>query len=164
MKSAQCLKQCVACLAGLILFIPPMSARDQEQEKILFLHLRIKGEVVTLLKCSTRPGVLKKPHHQKGELTLDLISADGAALWTTVMEDPRIQRFEYEDPDNPGQLKTKVVQLPETEFMVRVPYKKAAKRLVIFRHEPVSGDAPGKAAKVARRDLGNFDLPLDELK
>ena len=164
MISAKKLHQWTAGLAGLILFVPPMFARDQEGEKILFLHLRMKGDVISLLKATTRPGLLKTPHHQKGELALDLISADGTAVSTTLMEDPRIQRFEYEDPENPGQLKTKVVLLPETEFMVRLPYKKAAKRLAIFRHESASGDAPGHPPKSARRDLGQIDLPADEGK
>ena len=140
-------------------------ADEKEPERILFLQLRIKDNVVSLLKASSRPGVLKRQPH-KEELTLELLSPEGVSLWTAGVEDPGIQRFEYEDPDHPGELKTKVIETPDTEFTVRVPWKKGAKRLSVYRHErpSVSGKAPLAPVRAARRHLGQVELPVEETK
>lgn len=165
MRSARSLRIWIGCLAALSLVSASLAADEKEPERILFLHLRIKDNVVSLVKASSRPGVLKKPQHQEG-LTLELLSPEGTPLWTAGVEDPGVQRFEYEDPENPGQLLTKIVERPDTEFTVRVPWKKGATHLSVHRHEraPAAAKAPGAPAQAARRHLGRVELPAEETK
>ena len=155
----------IGCLTGLGLLSFSLFAGEKEEERILFLHLKIKDNVVSLVKASSRPGVLKK-HPPKEGLTLELVSPEGTPVWTAGVEDPGVQRFEYEDPDRPGQLLTKIVELPETEFTVRVPWKKGAQRLSVYRHEraPAAAKAPGAPAQAVRRHLGQVELPAEETK
>jgi hypothetical protein len=133
--------------------------RADEPEQILFQHFKLKDDVVTLVQSTVRPGVLKSPvtSEKNGELYLELLGGNGSTLWSDVLDDPTVQRMEYEDPDHPGQLKTHWVQSTEAEFTVRVPFHKAAKQLRVQRlaSPALKTDAIGQAKIM----LGTFELP-----
>jgi hypothetical protein len=111
-----------------------------EPDQILFLHLKIQGDAITCLDSSVRPGRLKTPvaTERKGSIYLELVSTNGAAVWSEVIADPAVRRLEYEDPAHPGTLKIKEVNLTETEFTVRVPFRRDETKLRVHRLEKPS--------------------------
>jgi hypothetical protein len=129
---------------------------------ILFLHLRLKNGVVTLVSSAVRPGVLKQPRDGKarGALTFQMVTADGVTLENSAAEDPSTQRLEYEDPNNPGHFLVKVIQSPDVEFTVRLPHHTAGRQVKFFRQ----ANAGGLAAAAAPALIGTIDLPLTEGK
>ena len=135
-----------------------------ETDHIVFLHLRLKDGVVTLVRSSVRPGQLKTPiaSDKKGEIHLELTATNGVSLWSEVMGDPTVQRFEYEDPDNPGKLKVKEVKVTEAEFTVRVPFYKDAKELKLHRLDKPANLTEAKAPGATKKLLGTVAMPAKE--
>jgi hypothetical protein len=148
-----------------------LRAQSKAPDKILFLHLRMKDGAITLVKTATTPGLLKSHRGagKRGPIEFELQNTEGAPLWRETMSDPSIRRYEYEDPDNPGVIKSKVVQLGEVEFVVRVPFSKATRRISFYRTEAASEKArllPAGAltALPAKRLIAHIDLPVEEVQ
>lgn len=148
-------------LLGLLL---NLNAEEGQDEQILFLHLKITNDVVSLVESTAVPGHLKIPiaAEKQGELCLELTSTNGVPIWTDVMPDPLVRRYEYEDPDHPGQLKVKEVKLDQAEFTIRVPGRKEAKRLNIYRLDQPAAKSAAAAANQTRTLLGTVELHLPE--
>jgi hypothetical protein len=152
--------------------VSELCAQPKDVDQILFLHLRMKDGTLTLVRSATVAGVLKsrRSADKKAPFQLEVETAEGASLWGEKMTDPSVRRYEYEDPDNPGVIKSKVVQLNEVEFTVRVPFKKEARRLSFYRvSQPaekgktlIAPDA--KSSKPAKELIARIDLPAAEAK
>ena len=160
---------CVLLSALLGLMTSPLAfGQAKETDKILFLHLRMKDGVITLAKSATVPGTLKPQRRSEkpGAFQFEIETAAGVSLWNGAMDDPSIRRYEYEDPENPGAIKTKVVRFAEVEFVVRVPVLKDAHQFSIYRLEATPAKAPGAPAaeqvKMARSLLARIALPPDD--
>ncbi len=99
--------------------------RAQLADKIVFLHLQIDNSGVSLIDSRVVDGKLKveKIASRRDGLSLKVEATDDLNYYSKVVENPLIKRYEYEDPDNAGQLITKLVMLEEAEFWIRVPYK-----------------------------------------
>jgi hypothetical protein len=131
--------------------------QTNDSTKILFLHIKIKGQSVSLLDTVTRPGVLKRPGDPAPDaLHYEVFSAAGETLWKGALEDPTARRFEYEDPPGSGKLKRKVVLVDETEFTVRIPVLSDAQRVEFYKLEQSSSSNQKSAT---RRTLGTILLP-----
>jgi hypothetical protein len=137
-----------------------------EEDKILFFHLKLKDQVVTLVDSTVRPGRLKAVSvpEKRGIVYLELTSTNGTALWSDVMADPTVQRFEYEDPDQPGSIKAKEVITKETEFTVRVPFHKGAEQLKLFLLDKPANRVEAAVSRPARKALGTVGVPALEAK
>ena len=146
-------------LQGLLL---NLNAEESQGEQILFLNLKITNDVVSLVESTAVPGHLKVPiaAEKQGELYLELISTNSVPIWTDVMPDPLVRRYEYEDPDHPGQLKVKEVKMDQAEFTVRVPGRKEAKQLNIYRLDQPAAKSAASASNKTRTLLGTIELPL----
>jgi hypothetical protein len=103
--------------------------------RILFLHLRVANGVFTVLSATNAPGILKARRDvaPARAYRIALEDAAGQVRWIQRLADPTVQRFEYEDPDQPGKLRVKEVRLPEAEFLVRVPDLPGRRRLAVYR-------------------------------
>lgn len=124
--------------------------------RILFLHLQLKNESVSLIKSSVQPGHLKprpNPDDTDG-IHFELTDSDGFRLWTGAMADPRSRRVEHEDPPGSGKLKSKKVELRDPEFTVRVPLLSEARQIEFYTLVPI-----GSEDKLQRRSLGKLPLP-----
>ena len=145
------------CLAGAW----AAEAQTNQQPQILFLHLVVTNQAVSLVDSNLRPGVLKPGlEADSTSLFYELVSEAGATLWKGSMADPSVRHLEYEDPANPGKLQRKSVQLDKAEFTLRVPFHQAAQRINFFK---LPSGAPGTARQeVARISLGSITLPLDK--
>jgi hypothetical protein len=146
-------------LQGLLL---NLNAEESQGEQIHFLNLKITNDVVSLVESTAVPGHLKVPiaAEKQGELYLELISTNSVPIWTDVMPDPLVRRYEYEDPDHPGQLKVKEVKMDQAEFTVRVPGRKEAKQLNIYRLDQPAAKSAASASNKTRTLLGTIELPL----
>jgi hypothetical protein len=147
-------KLLLGLVATFICFGQPAAWAQKSGDKILFLHLKIKDGAMTLVQASSRPGTLKTPPREHGDIQVEMVSTEGEALWSTLIEDPLLQRYEYEDPDHPGQLKRIERRLQETEFMLRVPFHSKGKQVILSR-KPVAG---GPAAQAPKQIMGTFDI------
>ncbi len=132
----------VTALWGFILALTSLvSAQTPDAAQIVFLKIKMKNDTLTLVQSALRPGVLKQKRggETRGEISYELRSASGKLLWRGAMANPLLQRFEYEDPANPGQLKIKSVKLSEAEFTLRVPFKPETHRIEFYRQEAGQG-------------------------
>ncbi|MGA2800861.1 MAG: hypothetical protein ABSE97_00590 [Verrucomicrobiota bacterium] len=149
-------------LQGLLL---SLGAEETQDEKILFLHLKITNNVISVVESTAVPGHLKVPiaAEKQGDLYLELISTNSSVpIWTDVMSDPLVHRYEYEDPDHPGQLKVKEVKVDQADFTIRIPGRKEAKQLNIYRLNQPAAKSAAAASNQTRTLLGTVELRLSE--
>jgi len=134
------------------------NAQPKSEAQIVFLHLRMKNDTLTLVKSALRPGLVKqrRPVEKTGGIYYDVVSSSGKSLWQGVTGDPSQQRLEYEDPDHPGQLKIKYLELKVTEFTLRIPFKPEMNRLELYRMAPAAPDS-GRP-KVVRKLISSIPL------
>jgi hypothetical protein len=144
-------------------FVPGLA---EDAPQILFLTLKLEKDQVSLIRSATAPGTLKPSVTHPQGLEMELTSGAGQLLWRQSVTDPSIQRLEYEDPDHPGRIVMKVVQLTNVEFTVRVPALTNAQRLHFYQSSAFSStnaaasSAPReKAIAESRRSLGHVTLP-----
>ena len=145
------------------------AAAQEPPARILFLHFKFKDDQISLIKTTVATGTLKTiPHGGHFKLEVELASAAGQILWTNVVPDPSIELLEYEDPDHPGEMTSKVVSKNDVEFVVRVPFMPQARQLKFYRaqphsHEPTDPQAgkkkPDEAESPTRKSLGAVILP-----
>lgn len=154
-------------VCGLVLLlglVSNLSAQEARKQQILFLHLRLTNGAVYLVTAAAVPGHLKPAiiAEKPGDLHLELISTNRLPIWSGVVSDPLVRRYEYEDPDHPGQLKVKEVKLDQAEFTVRVPGRKEASQLNIYRLEPPAPQSAVMASSQTRTLLGTIALRVPE--
>lgn len=132
---------------------------------IAFLTLRVTIDTVTLTDWQSVPGKLKKLRHQRATsgLLYKATAAGGEVLWQGSVPDPLIQRFEYEDPDNPGVLKAKLVTRDSATVVIRLPANLAVESISFWKlRAAVLPD--GTKTSVRRIDLGTISWPPDGAK
>ena len=105
------------------------------QHKILFLHLQMRNDSITILQSDVRPGILK---HAQDTTTANGIeyqcrSSVGTLLFGGAIEDPSVRRYEYEDSTQPGTLRLKVVKLPSVVFTLRIPFSEDIHHIEFYR-------------------------------
>jgi hypothetical protein len=104
--------------------------------KILFLHLKVQQDkTLKLVNSITRPGELKPPANTDiaDGIHYELLDAAGKSLWHAVVADPSRRIVEHADPANATKLRQFHVELPEAEFMVRVPVRTNAVQVEFYR-------------------------------
>src|SRR6266487_4595018 len=142
----------------------------EREEKFLFLHLRLKDGVITLVKAATVSGALKPQRRadKTGSIQFEVETEAGVSRWTGMMDDPSIRRYEYPDPDKPGAIKSKLVQVNEAEFAIRIPLLKDAHHLSFYRLGTAQAKAPAlpdaQAPKPAKTLIAKIELPADTNK
>ena len=147
----------------------PLAVNAQlSSPKILFLHLKLESNQVSMVKASLAHGTLKRFSERPPSLDLEVATSVGEVIWTNRVADPSIRRLEYEDPVHPGEVIGKEVHLTNVEFTVRVPVFPNADHVSFYRTEPPAGtNAPaarpsGAAQQPAQRKrLGVVTLPAE---
>ncbi|MEM1093172.1 MAG: hypothetical protein AAGJ10_01095 [Bacteroidota bacterium] len=101
-------------------------------DEIGFVRLEVTPAGARVLSAQAAPGRLKRPRRTPaGLFQVDVVDADGQALWTTAMEDPLRARQEY--VDDTGALQTRWVDHDRAEVVVRVPVTAAQQTLQVYR-------------------------------
>lgn len=105
------------------------------QDGIVFLHLRLKNNAITLLESKTHPGTLKEDRmtNSNSGISIEVVSNIGSIIFTNTVHDPSIQHYEFEDPNLAGRMISKEIVQNDVEFFVRIPYKKNAHQVRFYR-------------------------------
>jgi hypothetical protein len=154
-------------VCGLVLLhglLSNLNAGNGPDQQILFLRFKLTNGVVNLVASTAVAGHLKPTvtAEKPGDLYLELISTNNLPVWTDVVPDPLVRRYEYEDPDHPGQLKVKEVKLDQAEFTVRVPGRKEARQLKIYRLDRPAAQSSAAASRRTKTLLSIIDLHVPE--
>ena len=133
---------------GLILCLSLRAA--EEDGKFLFLTLRYKDGVIMVVKSALVSGRLKpqRDSTRPDALQITLEKTEGESAWRLAMDDPSVRRYEYEDPQQPGVIRSKEVKVNDIEFIVRAPLVAGVRHLAVYRHEPPAPGAKQSAAPV----------------
>jgi hypothetical protein len=136
--------------------------------KIAFLHLKMESNQVTLLSASVSPGVLKRLPDYRAAIDLEVANAAGQVLWANRVANPLIRRLEFEDPEHPGVILNKLVQLTNAEFTVRVPVLPGSHHVNLYAQQAAPGTNTAPAAPSVvnakappRKRLGTVLLPQE---
>lgn len=129
-----------------------------ESGKIAFLTFKFDGEKVTLVNSRTVDGAFKEKakDFKTGDLRYEVVGLDKSTVAQNSIGNPLIKKLEYEDPDNPGQLVSKIVTLPEAEFTIRIDYSQNTDYIRFYRN----GESPDKG-EAAMKMIG--DIPIGNL-
>jgi hypothetical protein len=139
---------------------------QESSPKILFLRLKLESNQVSLISTSVTPGRMKGFSAERPALDVEVATSTGQVLWTNNLPHPSIRRLEYEDPEHPGHLISKEVELTNTEFSVRVPVFKEAYRVNFYLPPSPAPNAPLANALVTnlppvRKLVGTIALPSE---
>jgi hypothetical protein len=150
-RSTPLLRLCLQL--GLLLgLLTCSSVRAEEEGKFLFLTLRLKDGVVTVVKSAVVSGTLKPQRNstKSDALHIQLEKNEGESAWSVAIDDPSVQRHEYEDPQQPGGIRSKEVKLADVEFIVRAPLLTDVRHLAVYRNEPPASGAKASAVAVKK--------------
>jgi hypothetical protein len=155
----------ILSICGLF-FYPSDSVYPQRKHdsKIVFLQLRMKEGQITLVNTTIRPGYLKpqRTTGAKGDILYDLTNMSGVSLWQGVRDNPSRRRLEYEDPDNPGKILSKIINQNNVDFTVRIPYNPDIKSISFYS---LQESVPSlKVKRPSSIPIGEIELRLDTLR
>lgn len=156
-------------LWGIILcltFIGPADvvAQANTSTGMLFLHLRISDQAISVVKIDSVKGDLKRSKTVAAQdgLHFELVSTNGHVLWAGRIADPRARRIEYEEPEGSGKIVQKTIETTEAEFVIRVPRHPASQKVEFYSHSS-SAKTSDKATK-GRTLIGSVALPAHLLQ
>ena len=153
-------------LMTMLTVMTPLGAHAGDNtNQFLFLTLRLKDGVVTLEKAQLVTGTLKPQQNSTEEkpLLITLEQTKGIAQWSLTMDDPSVQRLEYEDPQQPGALKTKLIATDDIEFIVRTPLISGVRHLAIHRQAAQTQLTAG-GSSATNTLLARLELPQAVIK
>jgi hypothetical protein len=127
---------------------------QESSPKILFLHLKLESNQVSLVTTSVASGTLKKFSGQGPSLELEVVTSAGQVLWSNTVANPSIRHLEFEDPDHPGEISSKEVQVTNAEFTVRVPVFQNAHHVNFYQ----SHASAGTTAQAANPSVASLPL------
>jgi hypothetical protein len=148
---------------GLLFLWGAVLAGTSDGPGILFLHLLVKENGISLLKVDVRPGFLKPQAREvvPEGIHFDLVATNGKSLWQGMTDDPRLQHVEFEDPPRSGKLKRKTITRKEAEVTVRVPQMPEAERVDFYTLEASAGT--NQVTQLVRKSLGSVVLPASSI-
>jgi len=153
----------ILALIGLFL-LSALALAGNESGKIAFLTFKFDGEKVTLVNSRIVDGAFKEKvkDFKTGDLRYEVVGADKTTIIQNSIGNPLIKKLEYEDPDNPGQLVSKIVTLPEAVFTVRIDYSQNTDYIRFYQNgkSPAKGDAVMKM--IGDIPIGNLGDKTDE--
>jgi hypothetical protein len=115
-----------------------------------------------LLDVSLTDGLLKSPRNStpNSDYTFELVDTANVVTYRGGFDNPLINRFEYEDSENPGQILTKVVELKSTELTFRIPIRNDALSLTIYKLD-ISSVRAGQPVRILVTEISQ-DTILDK--
>jgi hypothetical protein len=145
-------------LLGLLLMaaVPAGLAADN-QGRIAFIHCVIDSTGVVSSDISLAPGRVKEIPRtpEPNGLMFELITSDGTIMESGYLDNPLIKKYEYEDPDNPGRLLSKIVHLEKAHFMLRVNVTDHLDHIAFYR---LSGEYDSSRRLTKSKELGSIYL------
>lgn len=137
----------IAWITAVFLFTPVSVNADDSPSasKIAFLRLLADSTGFRLVDATIVNGSLKSPRGEsiRKEYSYELVGIDSTVLFKGTFENPLNNRYEYEDPEHPGQFLSKTVELTRTEITIRVPFSTDIQELNIKRMADFATRAKG---------------------
>lgn len=129
--------------------------KAESSGQIAFLTVKVDPDGVTLLESRLVDGTVKERRaaNRVTGLRYEMVSDQSQILSYDVIADPLIRHLEYEDPDQPGRLISKTIQLDEAVITIRVNYTDPTDRLKFYKVAQ-SADKRG----LERESLGTISL------
>ena len=148
----------LALLLMLLNAAPAALAADTNQtgsvveEKFPLLTLRFKDGELLPVNSKVVAGALKPQRNstKPNNLLVQLEDAAGLRIWSLTLDDPAVQRYEYEDPDEPGRIRFTEARSDDVDFLVRVPLDVRARQVAVFRRERAAAAGTNEASVVSR--------------
>lgn len=146
-------------LIGVIvmMFAVPQQLPAEVECGVVFVRLHMTPEGISLVEYSCVSGQLKQPRESQNikEITWEAMSSSDSVITKGSLDNPLIRRFEYEDPNNPGNLVSRTVELNEAYFVIRMPFSYDIKSLSFYRKEHKSGDPSDMSSSklISRMDI-----------
>jgi hypothetical protein len=138
----------------------PLQAEESGNAGIVFLRMYIDRDSISLIESIVVPGAFKQP--RAGSISRDMYyeveSKDGTVVTSGTVDDPLVRRVEYEDPDNPGTLKSKVIELSEADFVLRLNYSDDIEFVSFYKLTTNRNDS---SEKPSQEFLGRVPIDLD---
>jgi hypothetical protein len=138
----------------------PLQAEESDAAGIVFLRLHIDKDSISLIESIVVPGALKQPRAGSSyrDIYYEIESKTGSIIASGTVDDPLFRSVEYEDPDNPGTLKTKLIELSEADFVLRLNYKDDIEFVSFYR---VTGSRRDSGDKSSQELLGRVPVDLN---
>ncbi len=152
-------------LFGLIAFVfacyLALSGDVVAQGGVVFLRLEVSADSVALVQATVSEGSFKQPRIPDTTRAIQYrVMLDDGTEWTVgSRDDARIRRYEYEDPDNPGHLRSVMVTLDTAPLIIRVPYHEKLSHVEFYRKPVLESEM---ARGPDRRPFGRLELDLTE--
>ncbi len=166
MNRSKWIRSYVSIALLLVACVAKVGWAQESAPQILFLHLKLQSNQVSLVSASVASGKLKVFSDHPAALDLEVATSAGRVLWTNSVADPSFQHLEYEDPSHPGQILSKEVQFTNVEFTVRVPVIRDAHHVNFYSSRSSVGTNAAGANSLAaqspspqRTELGSVVLP-----
>jgi hypothetical protein len=140
-------------------FIRPLRAGNDSSKEIVFLTLEVAGDEIHLLDWVTVPGTLKPARVESATKGISYVatSATGSSLWQGIVDDPRVVRLEYADPNAEGGIAGRLITRDTANVTIRIPARTDIEQLEFFTYLNTSGEPLSKTS--ARASLGIVRLP-----
>lgn len=125
----------ISLIIALFLISSVISVATGTEDKIVFLKFRIDSNSIVLTKTTLADGKLKNSRNNisNKEIYFEVVSKDSRLLSSGNIENPLVKKLEYENPDKPGELLHKIVNLESAEFTVRINYNNQIDRINFYR-------------------------------
>jgi len=128
-------------------------------EHIIFLTLHADSSGISLVEAKSVEGILKERRDSsvRGEIYYEVQSHDGSVLAHGSLNNPLERRLEYEDPNESGRLRRKLVSLKETNFVLRIAHRLNIESISFYRIDR----SDGKLTVDRGNPLGKVRLNLE---
>jgi len=106
-------------------------------DKIVFLQFFIDSNDIKLTKSTFADGQLKSPRvaEPTKDIYFEVVSGNSELLFSGNIENPLVKILEYENPDKPGKILQKIINLESVEFTVRINYDKSIDKINFYHTE-----------------------------
>ncbi len=125
----------MALIITLLLISSVIAKAAGTENKVVFLQFHIDSNSISLTKSTMADGELKKTRirTESKEIYFEIVSKDSQLLSSGNIENPLVRKFEYENPDKPGEILNKIINLESAEFTVRVDYNNRIDKINFYR-------------------------------
>ncbi len=131
---------------------------QNDSGKIAFLTFKYDGDKMTLVNSRVVDGTFKAKtkEFKTGDLRYEIAGGDKTAVSQNFIDNPLVKKLEYEDPDNPGQLVSKIVTLPEAEFTIRIDYSQKPGYIRFYKTTAILDKGAAASSLINEIPIGNL--------
>lgn len=104
-------------------------------DKIVFMKFKMTSNGITFSGYQLAEGKYTAVSFSTGEINYEIINNYGSIINIGHINNPLLVRYEYEDPNNNGQLKSITIKKDYAVFFIRVPYNINISKINFYNYE-----------------------------